>query len=82
MPVVDPDPKRLPEILKSIPADTPIVMLNLLRFRNKARYKDGEADYDPTTTAARPTAATHWWRSRRSKAWAARCCGPATPWPA
>jgi uncharacterized protein (DUF1330 family) len=46
MPVVDPDPKRLPEILKSIPADTPIVMLNLLRFRNKARYKDGEADYD------------------------------------
>ncbi len=46
MPVVDPDPKRLPEILKSIPADTPIVMLNLLRFRDRARYKDGEADYD------------------------------------
>lgn len=46
MPVVDPDPKRLPDILKSIPADTSIVMLNLLRFRDKARYKDGEADYD------------------------------------
>jgi len=59
MPVVDPDPKRLPDILKSIPADTPIVMLNL-----------------------RPTAATHWWRSRRSKASAVRCSGPATPWPA
>ena len=45
MPVVDPDPKRLPEILESIPADTPIVMLNLLRFNDIARYKDGEADY-------------------------------------
>ena len=38
MPVVDPDPKRLPDILKSIPADTPIVMLNLLRFRETADY--------------------------------------------
>lgn len=43
---VDPDRNRLPDILKSIPANTPIVMLNLLRFRDKARYKDGEADYD------------------------------------
>ena len=46
MPVVDPDPQRMPDSLKSSPADTPIVMLNLLRFRDKARYKDGEADYD------------------------------------
>lgn len=46
MHIVDPDPKRLPDILKSIPGDTPIVMLNLLRFRKRALYKDGEADYD------------------------------------
>ncbi|ASK33613.1 DUF1330 domain-containing protein [Alloalcanivorax mobilis] len=46
MPVVDPDKNALPDILKSIPADTPIVMLNLLRYRAVARYKDGEAEYD------------------------------------
>lgn len=46
MSVVDPDKNRLPEILNSIPAETPIVMLNLLRFREAAHYKDGVADYD------------------------------------
>ena len=44
-PVIDPNPKTLPDILASLPDDTPIVMLNLLRFRDKAQYKDGEADY-------------------------------------
>ena len=44
-PVIDPNPQRLPEILASLPDDTPIVMLNLLRFNDTARYKDGEADY-------------------------------------
>ena len=44
-PVIDPNPQTLPEILASLPDDTPIVMLNLLRFNDKARYKDGEADY-------------------------------------
>lgn len=43
---VDPDKNRLPDIIKTIPADTPIVMLNLLRFRDTAKYKDGDADYD------------------------------------
>jgi len=31
-PVIDPNPKKLPDILASLPAGTPIVMLNLLRF--------------------------------------------------
>ncbi|MBQ23916.1 DUF1330 domain-containing protein [Alcanivorax sp.] len=44
-PVIDPNPKKLPEIFASLPADTPIVMLNLLRFKDTAVYKDGEADY-------------------------------------
>ncbi|EKF75171.1 hypothetical protein A11A3_04305 [Alcanivorax hongdengensis A-11-3] len=45
MAVIDPDPKRLPEIMAAIPEDTPIVMLNLLRFREVAEYRDGPADY-------------------------------------
>ncbi len=44
-PVIDPNPATLPAILDSLPDDTPIVMLNLLRFRETARYKDGEAGY-------------------------------------
>lgn len=44
-PVIDPNPETLPAILASLPDDTPIVMLNLLRYRETARYKDGEADY-------------------------------------
>ena len=44
-PVIDPNPAMLPEILAFLPDDTPIVMLNLLRFREIARYKEGEADY-------------------------------------
>ena len=44
-PVIDPNPQTLPDILASLPDDTPIVMLNLLRFNDIARYKDGEADY-------------------------------------
>ena len=44
-PVIDPNPATLPAILASLPDDTPIVMLNLLRYRETARYKDGEADY-------------------------------------
>lgn len=43
--VIDPNPATLPAILDSLPDDTPIVMLNLLRFRDKAKYKDGEANY-------------------------------------
>lgn len=44
-PVIDPNPETLPAILASLPDDTPIVMLNLLRYRETARYKDGDADY-------------------------------------
>lgn len=44
MPTIDPDPKRLPELLASLPQDTPIVMLNLLRFRDQARYQEGASE--------------------------------------
>ncbi|MDX1803510.1 MAG: DUF1330 domain-containing protein [Alcanivorax sp.] len=45
MSVIDPDPQRLPAIMASLPDDTPIVMLNLLRFREVAEYRDGPANY-------------------------------------
>ncbi|WP_111656160.1 DUF1330 domain-containing protein [Isoalcanivorax indicus] len=44
MPTIDPDPKRLPELLASLPQDTPVVMLNLLRFRDQARYGEGASE--------------------------------------
>ena len=40
MPTIDPDPKQLPALLASLPQDTPLVMLNLLRFRDQAQYSD------------------------------------------
>lgn len=43
MKTIDPDPKRLPEILDQLPKDVPIFMLNLLRFRDKALYPDGRS---------------------------------------
>ncbi len=41
MSTIDPDPARLPELLASLPAGVPIFMLNLLRFRAEAQYRDG-----------------------------------------
>ena len=45
MKTVDPDRARLPAILAQLPADAPIVMLNLLRYRDEASYpeKSGHA---------------------------------------
>ena len=37
---VDPERKQF-EAFKSLPRDEPVMMLNLLRFRDKAQYKDG-----------------------------------------
>lgn len=41
MKTIDPDQERLPEILAKIPKDQPIIMINLLKFREQARYPDG-----------------------------------------
>lgn len=41
MKTVDPIAAQLPAILASLPVDTPVVMLNLLRFRERAQYRDG-----------------------------------------
>ena len=37
---VNPDPARLKQTFAAIPADKPIVMLNLLKFRERAEYDD------------------------------------------
>lgn len=37
---IDPDKSRLPEIFAKIPDGQPIVMVNLLKFREKAGYRD------------------------------------------
>ena len=44
MKTVDPNPLLLPDILAKLPDNTPIVMVNLLRFRDQALYRDGTAD--------------------------------------
>jgi len=38
---INPDQKRLPEIVAKIPKGQPIIMINLLKFREKAKYPDG-----------------------------------------
>ena len=38
MTTVDPDRARLPALLAQLPVDAPIVMLNLLRYRDEAAY--------------------------------------------
>lgn len=43
MKTINPDMQKLPEILSGIPANTPVVMLNLLKFRDVAVYKDDTA---------------------------------------
>jgi len=37
---INPDQEKLPEILAKIPKDKPIIMINLLKFRDQARYAD------------------------------------------
>lgn len=41
---VDPIASQLPELLASLPRDTPIVMLNLLKFNEVAKYRDGQQE--------------------------------------
>ena len=43
MPTIDPDPARLGGLLQQVPSDKPVTMLNLLRFRDVANYRDGES---------------------------------------
>lgn len=40
MNVVNPAPEQLQKVLADTPKDQPVVMLNLLRFRDKADYSD------------------------------------------
>ncbi|WP_323752286.1 DUF1330 domain-containing protein [Marinobacter sp.] len=40
MTTVDPSQEELKQILQETPKDQPVVMLNLLRFRDRAEYQD------------------------------------------
>lgn len=48
MKTINPDIEKLPEILNNLPADVPIVMMNLLKFRDRAHYPEG-IEADPCT---------------------------------
>ena len=37
---INPDQDKLPGIFSKIPDDIPIIMVNLLKFREKAEYDD------------------------------------------
>ncbi len=39
---IDPRAAELAELLARIPSDEPIIMLNLLRFNERAQYADGD----------------------------------------
>ncbi|MFA6010374.1 MAG: DUF1330 domain-containing protein [Desulfobacteraceae bacterium] len=45
MKTIHPDMEKLPDIFSKLPMDKPIVMVNLLKFKEIAVYKDGPADY-------------------------------------
>ena len=40
-PHIDPERDQF-EVFKRLPRDKPVMMLNLLRFREKAAYEDGQ----------------------------------------
>lgn len=40
MDAVNPTPEQLQKVLADTPKDQPVVMLNLLRFRDRANYKE------------------------------------------
>ncbi|MCW8126177.1 DUF1330 domain-containing protein [Microbulbifer halophilus] len=42
MKTIDPNPDRFAELQEELPQGQPVVMLNLLRFREQADYKNGE----------------------------------------
>ncbi|WP_298446993.1 DUF1330 domain-containing protein [uncultured Marinobacter sp.] len=44
MNVVNPAPEQLQKVLADTPKDQPVVMLNLLRFRDKADYSDDSGE--------------------------------------
>ena len=48
MKTINPDIEKLPEILNNLPADVPIVMINLLKFLDNALYPEG-TEADPCT---------------------------------
>lgn len=50
MPLIEPTPERLQKFLEGIGDETPIVMINLLRYREQANYPEG---FDATPCSGR-----------------------------
>ena len=44
MDTVDPRPNQMKELISKVPKGVPIVMLNMLRFRETAKYPDGRSE--------------------------------------
>jgi len=44
METINPTPEQLQKVLADTPKDHPVVMLNLLRFRDRAQYHDNNTD--------------------------------------
>lgn len=59
--------------LQALPQDTPVVMLNLLRYREQAVYP--EAAQAPPARGGRHIGGTGGWRNSRSPRLAENCCG-------
>jgi len=52
MPAIDPTPQSFRELFVNVPADTPVTMLNLLRFRERAMYAAGATQPERSGRAA------------------------------
>ena len=50
MPAIDPTPESFRALFARVPADTPVTMLNLLRFRERAEYAVAAAQPDGRRT--------------------------------
>ncbi|MGH1373482.1 MAG: DUF1330 domain-containing protein [Cellvibrionaceae bacterium] len=46
MSTIDPKPGRIKELMKTADPDAPIVMINLLKFRQQANYPEGSSHSD------------------------------------
>ncbi len=52
MPAIDPTPESFSALFAKVPADTPVTMLNLLRFRERAEYAAAAAQPERSGRAA------------------------------
>jgi uncharacterized protein (DUF1330 family) len=58
-PAIHPSPTSLAALVKDLPDDTPVTMLNLLRFRDVASYQPGAAETGAAGQSGRGAYATY-----------------------